>query len=207
MMALIILFLGQMYKHKNNIEMKKKYYNATTHEWYTEGQTMTRTVNGVLFSGVPSVNQLTAWGFVEWVEPKPTPAELLERAKQQKISELMAYDNSDAVNEFTVVYDGKTFTSWIEPEKRSNYRGSLDSAELLGETNIAVPLGGEIIPLTIADAKVKLAQVQLYADRCTIVTESHKAAINALQTVADVEAYDFTTGYPTKLVFNLEDLT
>jgi hypothetical protein len=31
--------------------MKKRYYNETTKEWYTEGQSLTRRVNGVLFSG------------------------------------------------------------------------------------------------------------------------------------------------------------
>ena len=74
--------------------MKQRYYNSTTHEWYTEGNSLTRRVNGTLFSGVPSVEQLTEWGFVEWVEPEPTPEQLLERAKASKIAELEIYDNS-----------------------------------------------------------------------------------------------------------------
>ena len=127
-------------------------------------------------------------------------------AKQVKVDELMVYDQSDAVNSFEVVKDGQTFTAWIEPDKRSNYRGSLEDCVLLGVTDIQVPIAGMLIPLTVADARVKLAQIQLYADRCTIATEGHKAAIGALQTVADVEGYDFTVGYPQKLVFNVEDL-
>ena len=183
--------------------MKKRYYNSTTKEWYTEGNSITRRVNGALFSGVPSVEQLTDWGFVEWVEPEPTPEQLLERAKQQKIAELEAYDTSDAVNGFEVVKDGQTMTTWIEPDKRSNYRGSLEDCVLLGVTDIEVPIAGMLIPMTVADARVKLAQVQLYADNCTIVTESHKAAIEALLTVQDVEDYDFTAGYPQRLSFSV----
>ena len=96
--------------------MKKRYYNSTTKEWYTEGNSLTRRVNGTLFSGVPSVEQLTAWGFVEWVEPAPTPEQLLERAKQEKIAEIEAYDQSDAVNGFDVTIGGNTMSLWIDRE-------------------------------------------------------------------------------------------
>ena len=184
----------------------KKYYNNTTGEWYNEGRIMTHSTEDSLFSGVPTEEQLSEWGFEEWVEPEPpepTPAELLERAKASKIAELEAYDSSEAVNGFEVVKDGNTFTAWIEPDKRSNYRGSLEDCVLLGVTDIEVPIGGMLIPMTVTEARVKLAQVQLYADRCTIVTEGHKYAINALSTIEEVEAYDFTTGYPDKLTFDV----
>lgn len=151
----------------------------------------------------PSDEQLTAAGYTEYIEPEPTPEQLLEMAKQQKISELMAYDNSDAVNGFEVVKNGQAITTWIEPEKRSNYRGSLEDCVLLGVTDIEVPIAGMLVPMTVADARVKLAQVQLYADSCTIVTESHKTAINSLLTVQEVEAYDYETGYPEKLRFEV----
>ena len=184
----------------------KRYYNKTTGEWYTEGRSMTHSIGSMLFSGVPTEEQLTEWGFEEWIEPEPTPAELLERAKASKIAELEAYDDSDAVNSFEIVMGNETTSAWIEPAKRSNYRGSLEDCALLGVTDIEVPIGGMLIPMTVADARVKLAQVQLYADRCTIVTEGHKYAINALETVDAVEAYDFATGYPEKLVFDIDTL-
>lgn len=181
----------------------KRYYNKTTGEWYNEGHSMTHSTDSKLFSGVPTEEQLIEWGFEEWVEPAPTPTQLLEKAKASKIAELEAYDDSDAVNGFEVVKDGQAITAWIEPEKRSNYRGSLEDCVLLGVTDIEVPIAGMLIPMTVADARVKLAQVQLYADRCTIVTEGHKYAINALETVEHVEAYDFTVGYPDKLTFDV----
>lgn len=55
--------------------MKKRYYNSTTKEWYTEGNSLTRRVNGALFSGIPSVEQLTEWGFSEWHEQTYNPSE------------------------------------------------------------------------------------------------------------------------------------
>ena len=46
-----------------------------------------------------------------------------------------------------------------------------------------------------------LVAVEVYAGDALNVTESHKAAVEALESVEDVEAYDYTVGYPTKLVF------
>lgn len=57
--------------------------------------------------------------------------------------------------------------------------------------------------LQVATAKIYLAQIQIYADQCYGVTEQHKAAINALENVEEVEAYDFTTGYPERLKFSV----
>lgn len=187
--------------------MKKRYYNATTKEWYTEGNSLTRRVNGAVFSGIPSVEQLTEWGFREWVEPAPTPAQLLEQAKMQKIAEIEAYDNSDEVNGFDIVAGGQTMAAWLTPDKRSDYKNSLDSAELLGMTEVHPVLNGVAITLDIQTAKLALAKIQIYANQCYGVTEQHKAAVNALETVEEVEEYDFTAGYPERLTFSVEELS
>lgn len=179
----------------------KRYYNSTTKEWYYEGQTLTKRVENGVFTGIPSEEQLAEWGFREWVEPVPTPAELLERAKMQKIAEIDAYDNSDEVNGFDIVVGGQTMAAWLTPEKRSDYKNSLDSAELLGLTEVHPVLNGVAITLDTQTAKMALAKIQLYANQCYGVTEQHKAAVNALETVEEVEAYDFTAGYPERLVF------
>ena len=96
-----------------------------------------RTVEGmaVVFDS-PSEEQLFAWGFREWIEPAPTPTELLERAKMQKIAEIEAYDNSGEVNGFDIVVGGQTMAAWLTPDNRSDYKNSLDSAELLGMTEV-----------------------------------------------------------------------
>lgn len=76
----------------------KRYINHTTQEWYTEGQVMTRRLdNGTLFSGVPSEEQLTEWGFVEWVQP-PTPAPTPEQIKRQRMQEILGLlDSTDYI--------------------------------------------------------------------------------------------------------------
>ena len=173
----------------------KRYYNETTHEWYTEGQSVTKYINGSLFSGIPSVEQLEQWGFEEWVEPTPTPEELLARAKANKIAELEAYDDSE-VNSFSV--NGKDM--WLDHDLRQQLRISLDALSQAGRENVTKWFDGVEYTYPIDVWYYMLGLVEVYASDALNVTESHKAAINALDNIEDVEAYEFT-GYPEKLVF------
>ena len=177
--------------------MKKRYYNATTHEWYTEGQTMTRELGNGVFSGIPTVEQLTAWGFEEWIEPAPTPEQLLERAKANKIAELEAYDQSDAVDSFTI--DGNTM--WLTVEERQQIATQISANEAVGRADMTRWFNGISYTFPLSTWKQMLVALEVYAGDAINVTEAHKAAINALTTVEAVEAYDFTTNYPTKPSF------
>ena len=44
-----------------------------------------------------------------------------------------------------------------------------------------------------------LNAVEVYASEALNTTESHKAAINSLDSIEDIEEYDFTIGYPNKI--------
>lgn len=182
----------------------KRYYNTTTKEWYNEGQSMTRKVNNGVFSGIPSEEQLAEWGFKEWFEPTPTPAELLERAKASKIAELEAYDDSNDVNGFIIRTPNGDFTEWLDPYKRNNASRAIESAKKLSIPTLTTAIGDIPVTLTTEDADLYLAQLEMYAVTCTGVTATHKAAINALSTIEEVEAYDYKTGYPEKVVFDLD---
>lgn len=128
----------------------------------------------------------------------------LEQAKREKLEQIEVYDSSDAVNGFNIVMGENTMTAWIHPEQRANYKNSLDSAELLGLTEVHPVFNGIQLTLETAMAKMALAQIQIYADRCYIVTETHKTNVKALESIEDVDAYDNTTGYPERLTFTIE---
>lgn len=138
----------------------------------------------------------------EVIEMQMTPRTLAQ-AKSEKVAQIEIYNDSDAVNEFSVVKDGVTVTDWLTPEKRSNYRNSIDAAKLVGLESLSLFVGGMPVTLSTQSAEMMLAQIQLYADQCFIVTETHKAAVNALDTIEAVDGYDYETGYPEKLTFNL----
>ena len=174
----------------------KRYYNPTTKEWYTEGNSITKYIDGSLFSGIPSVEQLESWGFVEWVEPTPTPEELLARAKANKIAEHEAYNKSDAVDSFTI--NGKVM--WLDHDLRQQLRISLDALSQAGRENVTKWFDGVEYTYPIDVWYYMLGQVEVYASDALNVTESHKAAINALESIEEVEAYEFS-GYPEMLSF------
>ena len=174
----------------------KRYYNSTTHEWYTEGQSVTKNISNGVFSGIPSEQRLTEWGFEEWIEPTPTIEELLARAKASKIAELEAYNKSDAVDSFTI--NGKVM--WLDHDLRQQLRISLDALSQAGRENVTKWFDGVEYTYAIDVWYYMLGLVEVYASDALNVTESHKAAINALENIEDVEAYEFS-GYPEKLSF------
>ena len=173
----------------------KRYYNPTTKEWYTEGNSITKYIDGSLFSGIPSESRLTEWGFEEWIEPTPTPEELLARAKANKIAELEAYDDSE-VNSFSV--NGKDM--WLDHDVRQQLRISLDALSQAGRDTVTKWFDGIEYTYPIDVWYYMLGLVEVYAADALNVTEAHKAAINALESIEEVEAYEFS-GYPEKLSF------
>lgn len=139
---------------------------------------------------------------IEMTEPEPYQR-TLEDAKQEKLVAIQSYDSSDTVNGFDVVSNGNTITAWLTPAERANYRSSIDAAELVGVDNLSLYVGELPITLPVSTAKLMLAQIQLYADQCFIVTKQHEAAIEALDSIESVDNYDITQNYPNKLVFNV----
>lgn len=127
----------------------------------------------------------------------------LSVAKEAKLSALDTYNESDAVNGFDVVIQGQATSLWIDKKTRSDYRSSIEAAELLGETEVRPVFGDKEVPLSVQMAKTDLAKIQLYANQCFVVTERHRAAISQLKTVEEVNEYDYTVGYPPRLIFEI----
>lgn len=175
----------------------KRYYNSTTHEWYTEGTSLTRKVDNGVFSGIPSEQQLEQWGFEEWIKPTPTPEELLARAKSAKIAELEAYDASEAVNSFSV----NGVSMWVPADKRAVLRTSIEAYKALGAENITKVWDGQEYTFPVTAWDTMLNQVEVYASECFNQTQRHAAAINALNTLEEITDYDYTVDYPEKLEF------
>ena len=174
----------------------KRYYNPTTKDWYTEGNSITKNISNGGFSGIPSEQRLAEWGFEEYIEPTPTPEELLARAKANKIAELEAYDASE-VNSFSV--DGKDM--WLDHDVRQQLRISLDALSQAGRESVTKWFDGLEYTYPIDVWYYMLGLVEVYASDALNVTESHKAAINAKTTVKQVNSYNFKKNYPEKLVF------
>lgn len=175
----------------------KKYYNNITKEWYAEGQSITKSLEHGVFSGVPTVEQLTEWGFAEWHKPQPTEEQLLAQAKEEKIAELLDYDQSNAVNSFTI--SGQEM--WLTRDDRTQIDESINAYEAKGETEMTKYFDGVPYTFPLTAWKSMLNDLIVYASEALNVTEAHKATINNSEYIEDVNSYDFTVGYPNKLEF------
>lgn len=124
----------------------------------------------------------------------------LEDVKKQKIAEIDAYDQSDAVNGF--VMNGQQ--SWINKETRVGLRNSTELEKLMGRKESVMWLDGHRFILPCNVALEMLMKLEVYAKDCFDRTEAHKAAVEALESKAAVEVYDYRVGYPEMIVFLVE---
>ena len=129
---------------------------------------------------------------------EPTPAQLLALAKAEKQSEITDYDNSANVNAFII----GGVPMWLGWELRARLKSSLEAIEAAGGTEMTKSFGGIDYTFSVEQWHAMINAVENYAGLCQKVTESHRAAVNALATIAEVEAYDYTVGYPPKVNFD-----
>lgn len=133
----------------------------------------------------------------------------LSLAKKEKIKALEAYDKSSAVNSFTITKQGLKVTDyWLPRDLRTSLEGDVLAASAISDT-YTFDIRELCISLELSCNKflAALAVLRRYAYKAFNVTSSHLIAINNLATIQDVEAYDFTVGYPQRLTFSVEDLS
>lgn len=174
------------------------YYNEKTAEYYYEGRSITRRLDdGRIFAGVPTEQQLAEWGFEPYTPPVPERS--LEIAKSEKIAQITAYDTSEVVNSFTLDGDVR----WISRDDRISTMNSTTILKNAGVETTTQWFDGQKYTLSCDTLIQMLQALEIYALACYNVTEEHKAAVNALTTIEEVDAYDYTTGYPQRLAFEV----
>lgn len=143
----------------------------------------------------PTEDMLRQAGYKEYQEPVPTEAEKLEQAKADKIAEITAYDTSDKVNGFML----NGLLVWLDKATRVGLMNSTTIAKAAGQETTTLWLGGLKLVVDCDKAIQLLSVLEMYALECFNVTASHKAAVNELRTIEEVEAYDYKAGYPKML--------
>ena len=153
----------------------------------------------------PSEAQILADGWEIYERPIYTP--VLEDIKARKVDAILAYDSSEAVNEFT--YGGQHL--WLNAEKRFKIAERIamvkakcvENNEEITEVYPMIKLwdDGFSAELPLVLAEKLLNKVVEYASVCYDNTQMHLANVAELESIAEVEAYDYTIGYPAKLAF------
>lgn len=145
----------------------------------------------------PTHKMLIEDGWALYTKPKPTDAQKLAQAKAKKKNEIRAHDSSSAVNEF---YIGE-LPVWLDKATRAGLMLRFQAEIASGKESTTLWYGSAQFPLPLSMAMQMLYGLELYASACYDNTQSHLAAVDALTTIEEVEAYDFTLFYPEKLRF------
>ena len=66
--------------------------------------------------------------------------------------------------------------------------------------SVAILIDDDVIIFDLEFFKNLLAQLEVYSSKCLIATHKHIKEIEKLQTFEDILKYDYTLGYPDKVV-------
>lgn len=119
----------------------------------------------------------------------------LATMKAQKIAEIDAYDKSSAVNGFAL--NGTVV--WLDKATRVGLMNSTSITKAMGQPTTTLWLGESRMEVPCDTAIQLLSALEMYALECFNVTAAHKAAVNELTSIEEVEKYDITAGYPAQL--------
>lgn len=154
-----------------------------------------RTENGVIIN--PTEEQMLEAGWLVYQEPEPSDAEKLAAAKAEKLMQIMNYDASPNVEQFTI--NGTPM--WLNHEVRQQIKTSVEAYVATGKETVTKIFDGVEYTFPCETWLQMLAALEVYAAEALNATERHKINVSKLNNIQDVIDYDYTTGYPLKLAF------
>lgn len=145
----------------------------------------------------PTEEQMLEAGWLVYEEPEISDEQKLAIEKAKKIMQIEEYDASPSVEQFTI----NGIPMWLGHELRQQIRTSADAYLALGNDTMTKVFNGQEFTFPISTWIQMLNALEVYAAEALNTTERHKAAVEALTTVEEVQQYDFTTNYPSQLSF------
>lgn len=124
--------------------------------------------------------------------------ELLSLVKKKKINDISVYDKSNSVNSFNL----NGLPVWLDKDTRVGLMNSTQIEKAAGHETTTLWLGSVSLVINCDLAIQLLSALELYALECYNKTAEHKANVGKLTSIEEVEAYDYTIGYPDKLNLN-----
>ena len=134
---------------------------------------------------------------IEIPTPEVSDRAAFVRARHKLRNKIQSYDGSSKVNLFYV----QGLPIWLDKVTRAGLLLRFQAEAAQGLVSTSLWYNGTQFPLNVEQAIQMLYAIELYASACYDNTQRHLAAINTLQTIEEIEGYDYTVGYPEKLNF------
>lgn len=116
------------------------------------------------------------------------------------ISKINEYDKSSQVNGVTI----NGMYTWFDKATRVGLRNSTNVLKKLGNETTSLWVNNKEITIKCDQLTDMLDKLEVYALNCFDITSKHKRNVYQLNTIEEIENYDYTSGYPEKLTFTYE---
>lgn len=116
------------------------------------------------------------------------------------ISKINEYDKSSQVNGVTI----NGMHTWFDKATRVGLRNSTNVLKKLGNETTSLWVNNKEITIKCDQLTDMLDKLEVYALNCFDITSKHKRNVYQLNTIEEIENYDYTSGYPEKLTFTYE---
>lgn len=123
----------------------------------------------------------------------------VENTRSMVLQKIQNYNMSDNVDGF--ILGGQQV--WLTKPQRESLLTSLNMFVKAGVDTFPFVLGGQAMELPCATLEQMLAAVEVYATQCMMVTAGHTAKVSAMRSEQRMLDYDYTTGYPEMLEFDV----
>lgn len=112
----------------------------------------------------------------------------------KKVLKFQIMKQDSKVDSFS--FRGKDY--WWDKDTRMG----LDRLANSGRNSYEIVFGTDIIELSKQELQNILDQLEIYANKCFVATQRHLNAIEELNTPLELVEYNYTLGYPDKIVID-----
>lgn len=137
--------------------------------------------------------------YVEVEKPINETPSAVEIIQELVINEITEYDTSENVNSFCL----NGLTVWLDKDTRVGLMNSTTIQKNAGLETSVLWLGTMALEVPCDQAIQLLSALEIYALECFNITAEHKKNVLALDNIDDLVNYDYTKGYPEKLIMNV----
>jgi hypothetical protein len=145
----------------------------------------------------PTHEMLVGDGWELYVIPEPTEEELFNEAKRHKIFEINEYDSSSEINIFYI----QGLPVWLDKATRAGLKLRFEAELAIGKTDTTLWYDNMQFPLSLENAMHMLYAIEVYASVCYDNTQLHLSNVEKLDTIDEINNYNYRNGYPEKLNF------
>ena len=128
-----------------------------------------------------------------------SPISKLDQAKKEVIRKIDEYDTSVNVNSFKL----NGVDVWLSKDTRVGLMNSISIEKAAGKEQSVLWFNNICVTVNCDSAIQMLSALELYALDCYNKTAEHKVNVQNLQSIEEVNNYNYKSGYPDKLIFRL----